>query len=473
MSINNLITEVLLDLSDGKKPTLKRMAIMSIPFAVPYATKLVTNIYNYDFKNRNKCIINISEYENVQKRGEGTLVVKNNNFDYVCYAINSLTENVKRYDINGSIIQGLESIPQGNFEITYNNTKLRIKTINNECKNIKIIADKKDDVLELIKYGKQIFKKTMSKDIIYTVSGSSYDVTRPVTIKFTKNMKNMFSEYKQKIYDNVKIFLESREKYAGYGIPYKKGILLYGKPGSGKSSFAYMLAREFGLPIYKIMSKISGNNFENSILLFDDVDVYFEINKKRIEKLKKALKNTNTKNEPWLTDYNGRSDLKWLLSFIDGYDNADGCIIIMTTNDISNIDPALLRAGRMDEQYNINNCKSEILNEILHYYFPNQTYDETRIIALSDKFTTAEIINTYILPNINKAVDYVINELEIKQPSELDKLSTTSSEVDIDNTCNFDNNLIHSIMNNIPITNKEITPESIMDESIIQQQSFS
>lgn len=57
---------------------------------------------------------------------------------------------------------------------------------------------------------------------------------------------------KERLVNDAKEFLESENFYAERGLPYRRGYLLYGQPGSGKSSMIHSLAGEIGLNIYVI-----------------------------------------------------------------------------------------------------------------------------------------------------------------------------------------------------------------------------
>jgi chaperone BCS1 len=62
----------------------------------------------------------------------------------------------------------------------------------------------------------------------------------------------MDEKKKQKVLNDVESFLDpaARGWYARRGIPYRRGFLLYGLPGTGKSSFSLSIAGQFDLDIY-------------------------------------------------------------------------------------------------------------------------------------------------------------------------------------------------------------------------------
>ena len=52
--------------------------------------------------------------------------------------------------------------------------------------------------------------------------------------------------------DDVKKFIENEDYYKTKGLPYKRGYLLYGPPGSGKTSKIKSLANQYSMDIYII-----------------------------------------------------------------------------------------------------------------------------------------------------------------------------------------------------------------------------
>jgi len=143
-------------------------------------------------------------------------------------------------------------------------------------------------------------------------------------------------------------FIDSKEHYKRKGIPYHFGILLSGKPGTGKTSFIHAIASEFNLSIHLMdsaaLNESSGNIFssvnENPLFVMEDIDVagitVNRDNNNTDDKVAKNLKNF------------GAPNLSKVLNFLDGLTTPDGMIVIATTNHKESLDPALIRKGRFD-----------------------------------------------------------------------------------------------------------------------------
>ncbi len=138
-------------------------------------------------------------------------------------------------------------------------------------------------------------------------------------------------------------FLDSEADYARLGIPYHRGYLFHGPPGTGKTTIAKALSSHFKISMYymplgdldsdfKILEAFA-NIDAGSIILLEDVDVF----------------RTATER----SDNNNTASLTGLLNATDGVYTPHGLITIMTTNQVEAIDDALLREGRMDMRLEI------------------------------------------------------------------------------------------------------------------------
>ncbi|KAI8921745.1 P-loop containing nucleoside triphosphate hydrolase protein, partial [Entophlyctis helioformis] len=152
-------------------------------------------------------------------------------------------------------------------------------------------------------------------------------------------------------------FLASEDWYAQRGIPYRRGYLFHGPPGTGKSSFVAALAGALELDVYVL--SLTGFGINDSalvdifagipkrcIVLMEDVDALFA--KRKLTHSKGLGKgHGGLGNDGSAAGANGIS-LSGLLNALDGLSASVGRVLIMTTNQIEKLDDALIRPGRID-----------------------------------------------------------------------------------------------------------------------------
>ncbi|CAK9437345.1 uncharacterized protein LODBEIA_P17230 [Lodderomyces beijingensis] len=165
------------------------------------------------------------------------------------------------------------------------------------------------------------------------------------------------------VVEDVRDFLTSGDWYHKRGIPYRRGYLLYGPPGSGKTSFIQALAGELDYNI--CILNLSENNLTDdrlnhlmnhipnrSILLLEDVDAAFNKREQSAEQ-----------------GYTSGVTFSGLLNALDGVASAEECITFMTTNHPERLDPALLRPGRVDYKVLIDNATEyQVRRMFLRFY---------------------------------------------------------------------------------------------------------
>lgn len=154
---------------------------------------------------------------------------------------------------------------------------------------------------------------------------------------------------------DIATWLSQRDEYLARGWPYHRGYLLYGPPGTGKTSLAQALAGHFGLDLYyaPLADMAKDTNLlhlvsqvpANSVLLLEDVDVFHAATQRN--------------------DAAEGVSLSGLLNALDGVSTPSGIITIMTTNDRSVLDPALVRPGRVDQQVEVGYVDDEQLHRLV------------------------------------------------------------------------------------------------------------
>jgi len=156
----------------------------------------------------------------------------------------------------------------------------------------------------------------------------------------------------QELKDTIKLdvidALNEKEKYAEYGLTIPNGMLLYGPPGCGKTFFAEKMAEEIGFNFYQlkpsdIQSKYVNETQEKIKNLFDEArenapSIIF------IDELDAVVPNRNNSN----VNHMNTSAVNEFLAQMNNCGD-DGVFIIGATNRPNSIDPAILRAGRLDK----------------------------------------------------------------------------------------------------------------------------
>ncbi|EJD48205.1 P-loop containing nucleoside triphosphate hydrolase protein [Auricularia subglabra TFB-10046 SS5] len=192
---------------------------------------------------------------------------------------------------------------------------------------------------------------------------------------------------KEMLINDCKDFLRSEDWYAERGIPFRRGYLLHGVPGSGKTSLIHSLAGELGLDIYvvSLSSKGMSDNTLNSlmgrvpsrcILLLEDLDAAFTRGVSRDATSTGAppggAASGTTKTTTETTESDGSTlSLSGLLNSLDGVAAAEGRLLFATTNHIERLDPALSRPGRMDVWVNFTNATKWQAEGIFKCFFPS------------------------------------------------------------------------------------------------------
>ena len=158
----------------------------------------------------------------------------------------------------------------------------------------------------------------------------------------------------ENILSDVKTFLGRKSWYQDRSIPYRRGYLLFGAPGNGKTSIIKVVASEFDLPIYSInMKGLSDSSLQGlindippkSILLLEDIDCVMSSREEEEEE----------KNE----EKGAHVSLSGLLNILDGIASLEDYLLFMTTNYPEKLDAALKRPGRIDKQIELRNATEE------------------------------------------------------------------------------------------------------------------
>ena len=177
------------------------------------------------------------------------------------------------------------------------------------------------------------------------------------------------SKLKTQIDNAIESFQKNRLKFLQRGIPYKLSFLFYGPPGTGKSTLIAYIAKKskrsvvIPLESLSITSVLHGTLGFNGVICFEDIDAE-SFTKKR--KLKKA--NYDEDQQRYDEDM-ATKGLGAFLNFLQGPSVLDDEIIVITTNHLEKLDPAIYRPGRVDELISVNYYQLEDMKEWVEFFY--------------------------------------------------------------------------------------------------------
>ena len=200
---------------------------------------------------------------------------------------------------------------------------------------------------------------------VYRMSGNGY--WNETDIK-SRKLESVFlpKSTKDRLLKFFEDFYSSESWYEDRGIPYRRGLLLHGKPGNGKSSIVSAIAAHLKKDLYYL--NVGSVKSDEQLLSYMQTETPGIILMEDIDCVTSAAKRDEEDKDD--DSYNGVT-LSGLLNAIDGVLGQDGSIVVMTTNHPQKLDPALVRPGRVDLSVSIGNASTEQLTEAYSRFFPD------------------------------------------------------------------------------------------------------
>jgi mitochondrial chaperone BCS1 len=218
---------------------------------------------------------------------------------------------------------------------------------------------------------------------------------------------------KARLLADLTAFADGREFYRRTGRPWKRGYLLHGPPGSGKSSLIAAMANHLRYDVFDLeLTRVATNadlralliqTTNRSLIVIEDIDCSLHLtgDRERLHKRRKLhAASSDSDDDAGDADnhHRGKVTLSGLLNFTDGLWSCCGeeRIIVFTTNHVDGIDPALLRPGRMDVHVRLDACGAHAMRELAERYVGVSDHDmldaaEDSIVRGGAEMTPAEV----------------------------------------------------------------------------------
>lgn len=196
----------------------------------------------------------------------------------------------------------------------------------------------------------------------------------------------------EKLLKEINTFWEKSERYKQNNLVHKRGILLEGFPGTGKSSIISILCKEIiskGGVVFKI------NGIRN-------LDTYFEFIRYGFRKIQ-----PETPVVTILEDLDQYEEVESeLLDFLDGKTHLDHHVVIATTNNTELIPDTFLRPSRIDLKIEVPLPSEQTRRE--YFKFKNTPEDEIEnLVKQSEDFSLADLKELYVCIYL---LDYTVEE---------------------------------------------------------------
>jgi SpoVK/Ycf46/Vps4 family AAA+-type ATPase len=284
-----------------------------------------------------------------------------------------------------------------------------------------VISSRKLSVEQLKEFVQNICK-------IDRVLHSTIEVYRPLVVKgkreesvfvdwdkiFMKTNKTLDNtiysdEVMKTLFNDVDWFINNEEWYRSRGMSYKRGYILHGPPGSGKTSVAKIIANKYHLPIFVLDLQSIENNSDFTKLV---TEINYLTDKRYIISIEDLDRTDMFKNK-----YYGENpkcvSIQCFLNFLDGVVETHGRICIFSANDMNILDShpssnAMFRPGRIDCKVEITNCTKTQLVKLFHLFYNEDLTEES--IKTTSNISPAQFINIMTKCTKEEVIQYLTSE---------------------------------------------------------------
>ena len=268
----------------------------------------------------------------------------------------------------------------------------RSEAVGNENNNVpeqvtlSWIGSKPEKLFKFIKKSEDVFYRNFGERFFRLPSET--DNYWSIVSKISESNELIISEKVKTRLDNaLKNFKDNQEWFSKRGLPHKLVIVLYGPPGTGKTSLTRYVADYLKKDICVMTTKSMTNegfpslvrqsSINNGVVSIQDFDVYSAFHKRNEnhDSQSEGVSSIDKGNEKYQEKKSSvvfsSLSLSTILNTFQGDIPLSNCVVVMTTNHIEKIDPAVIRSGRVDLMLEVG-CLE--IAEVQKFY---ETYFET------------------------------------------------------------------------------------------------
>lgn len=194
------------------------------------------------------------------------------------------------------------------------------------------------------------------------------------------------------ILKDIENFLQKESTYDSLGVPYRRGYMFSGVPGSGKTSTIAALANALRLPLYVVpLSDANMSDAElaaglekvpkHAMIVFEDIDCV-------------AIDRDPEKNS--------KLTFGGFLNILDGLMSCSGHITFITTNHPEKLDSALVRRGRIDVKVDFAHASKYQIEKLYTRFFPNALAEEVETFTAKYSEVNMADVQGDILEKLDK-----------------------------------------------------------------------